>query len=659
MTVPAITTPDPTTDQPPRPRRWIPLSLRMFVAVLALLACGALWIGVRAYRQYVALTEIERNGGSVEIRPRGPEWLRARWGTDLAKSFDDVFQVGLVGTKATDAVLRHVNRLEGLEHLDAQGTQITDAGMVNLKALRDLNTLWLSNTNLTDAGLANLKTLPRLKQLLVDGTQVTNAGLVHLHSMTSLTSLALGRTRVTDTGLAGLRTLTALEVLYLDSSQATDMGLRYVGALTNLRVLWIDNNKVDVVAKANDEELESNPSVVDLVKRLDVDVKRRHFWNHEDTNDFEAVLRKIIRRGGTQVEQLLSVKLQGEASELAAAQKRVEGLGYADDARREDEPEIDRLSNNLELLTALRRVQLQPDPLSIAVALPRDLKADTRKLPSFSVSLKSVDVERLAVWVQLVPHFHGTRREAQWRFEVRDRQGALLPIRPNTDMFRSGGGFKSDGWLHFGEILTTTLPMGNFIDIPKAGEYTVTIVYHAKLPIADFTSSRELDDLITFRSEPFTLIVEQGPRHVIRSSKADRDKASLLIRDLPGQGVVKSVIGKYDANDYEFVDPVTPAGQLLTMDWRAVPTLLESLTDETLSRHRKAWALTLLHTITAERDFDPCDFRSSALPSFERRSGKYFGSSRGGGAISPRDQDQFIRRWRNFANEYFEIRDDG
>ena len=52
MAAQAVPIPDPT-DKPPRRRRWIPLSLRMFVAML-LLGASAVWIGLPAYRQYRA-----------------------------------------------------------------------------------------------------------------------------------------------------------------------------------------------------------------------------------------------------------------------------------------------------------------------------------------------------------------------------------------------------------------------------------------------------------------------------------------------------------------------------------------------------------------------------------------------------------------------------
>ena len=557
-------------ESPPRPRRWIPVSLRIFVVILALLSGATLWVAVRAYRQNAAILEIERAGGSVEIRPRAPKWLRDRVGDERVKPLDDVIEATLVGKHVTEDTLRHASRLKGLERLLLDVTSVTDAGLAQLQGLNTLRVLSLSHTNVTDAGLTHLRNLTNLKQLSLAGTQITDAGLSHINALTQLTSLSLERTRVTDAGLSQLRGLTGLQTLSLDNAQFTDTGRGFIDALTSVRVVWVDNRQVAQAGVANDGNPHADAEIADLVQRLDRDAGRRHFWSHHDeTNAFEDTLRRIINIGGSEAERLVRLKVERETSELEAATKRLEAIRREEVALHSEEVKVDRLSNNLELLTALRRLQKQSDPLSISVALPRDLKADTRNLPTFSVSLKSDDFERTPVWVQLIPHFHGTLREAQWRFEVRDRTGNHLPIRPNKDMFRSDGGFKSDGWLHFGQSLTTTLPMGDFIDIRKPGEYAVTIMYHPKLPIADETDPRGLDHLITFRSVAFRLTVEQGPKRVIKSSGADKERALSLVEKLPDEGVVKIVGGTYDADDYEFVPPETPAGELLIMGWRA------------------------------------------------------------------------------------------
>jgi hypothetical protein len=78
MSAPQTTAQNCTSDEPPRGRRWIPLSLRIYVTMLMLAGLGsALWIGVPAYRQKVAIREIERLGGTVNLYSQAPGWLRS------------------------------------------------------------------------------------------------------------------------------------------------------------------------------------------------------------------------------------------------------------------------------------------------------------------------------------------------------------------------------------------------------------------------------------------------------------------------------------------------------------------------------------------------------------------------------------------------------
>src|SRR5579872_4785729 len=97
------------TDKPPRCRRWIPLSLRMFVAILVLLAVGsALRICVPAYRQLVVNRLIQRHRGGIRTEPVGPAWLRARVGDETMGMFDEVVEVHLAATQITDDTLLQI-----------------------------------------------------------------------------------------------------------------------------------------------------------------------------------------------------------------------------------------------------------------------------------------------------------------------------------------------------------------------------------------------------------------------------------------------------------------------------------------------------------------------------------------------------------------------
>src|SRR5579872_2579115 len=93
MVTSAIQSADPTTGKPPRPRRWIPLTLRMYVMMLGVLGVGSvLWFGFRSYRQFSMIERLERidlvegrpqKPGFVGLAPNGPGWLRSQIGDHL------------------------------------------------------------------------------------------------------------------------------------------------------------------------------------------------------------------------------------------------------------------------------------------------------------------------------------------------------------------------------------------------------------------------------------------------------------------------------------------------------------------------------------------------------------------------------------------------
>jgi internalin A len=173
-----------TNPSKPEPRRIStrlprPLWIGVAAAVLVVVAVG-LQFGVPIYRQQAAILEVERFGGTIEMVPRGPEWLRDHLSDERMKWFDDVVYVHLENTDATDATLLSVSWLPSLQVLMLDGTRVTDAGLVHLKRLTKLECLTLNGTQVTDAGLSHLKGLNSLEELSLDRTRVTDSGLAHL-----------------------------------------------------------------------------------------------------------------------------------------------------------------------------------------------------------------------------------------------------------------------------------------------------------------------------------------------------------------------------------------------------------------------------------------------------------------------------------------------
>ena len=291
MVAAATAIPDPTpdpTEKPPRPRRWVPLSLRLlFVILPAAAIVGLTALSMRAYRNASAIREIERLGGEVNTRSRAPEWLQTRIHDERMELLDDVTRVSLDApvtdawlaqlevlssledlwlfrTKVTDAGLVHLKGLSHLQTLGLPSTRVSDAGLVHLSGLNTLQHLNLAQTDVSDAGLAHLTGLTDLQSIGLDETQVTDAGLVHLAELPNLQSLSLEKTRVGDAGLAHLSRLTGLQKLTLDDTQVTDAGLVHLKRLTNLQELRLCRTAVTEAGIADLERALPQASIYGL-----------------------------------------------------------------------------------------------------------------------------------------------------------------------------------------------------------------------------------------------------------------------------------------------------------------------------------------------------------------------------------------------------------
>ena len=238
MPAPANGSPSPTADKPPRLRRRIPLSLRMFVAILGLLGIvSTAMVGIPVCRQQLAIRQFQQHGCQFYTQPGGPAWLRRWVGDRRMKLFDQVVMVDLRRAKDTDGALAHLNGLTSVREVILIGTPITDSGLMHLKGLTNLQRLLLMNTSVTDAGLVHLKGLTNMKVLKLDNTRVTDAGLAHLQGMTRMEGLSLVGTSVTEVGMQHLKGLPKLRLLVLSNVAETSSGVAELKqALPGLRV---------------------------------------------------------------------------------------------------------------------------------------------------------------------------------------------------------------------------------------------------------------------------------------------------------------------------------------------------------------------------------------------------------------------------------------
>ena len=161
-------------------------------------------------------------------------------------------------TTATDADLKFIGGVNGLEVLSLWETTVTDTGLAHLAPLKNLHTLNLGNayglthqnkttftpTPITDAGLAHIAAMPALKTLALCDVKITDAGLTHIAQSKSLQHLDLMRTPITDAGLTTLTSMRKLRSLNLFGTAITDRGIETIATIQTLRDLNIGGTTV-------------------------------------------------------------------------------------------------------------------------------------------------------------------------------------------------------------------------------------------------------------------------------------------------------------------------------------------------------------------------------------------------------------------------------
>ena len=219
----SIIAPSPDPVDPRRFSIRLPRPLWIGVAtVMLVVGTAGLRFGVPIYRKQMAVSAIERLGGLAQTSPGGPNWLQHWVGYPWTRPLDDVREVVLQHSKATDLDLVHFNELTSLQGLNLTGTQVGDAGLAHLQELPNLKELKLMSTQVTDRGLAHLGEMEPLEVVDLRFTQISDAGLPHISRLTKLRYLDLRYTRVTNAGLVHLHRLTGLKDLALDKGQVTD-----------------------------------------------------------------------------------------------------------------------------------------------------------------------------------------------------------------------------------------------------------------------------------------------------------------------------------------------------------------------------------------------------------------------------------------------------
>lgn len=376
----------------------------------------------------------------------------------------------------------------------------------------------------------------------------------------------------------------------------------------------------------------------------------------------QEVLTEVIRRGGATATKWLKSKMESDYERrLKENEKldRIKARELADPKNKalmeelwEQERLVRRLQENLEIFTALRRAQKKPDPLTISVAVPKDSPATTRSLPILAVRITNTDPEKLPIWFKFGGDGRGGR-PARWRIEVTDEYGKPLALDIRST---SLGGIYKTGTLDGGASFEIELEMRSFVSIPKPGQYTVRVLYHNDVTIAEVD---DLSGLIVFESKPFKLKVIKDPPKVVELKAGEREKAKSAIEALSETAPIRVVVGEFSERHHDFIDPKSPEGILHSLRWQAVPSMLDCLRDPKTSIRRRAWIVALLYVIVKEEELNPVDRWTNwdnVLTNYKYRGETGAGSS-SGGKIDGAKQQKLVERWLAFAKDYIEIKE--
>lgn len=311
------------------------------------------------------------------------------------------------------------------------------------------------------------------------------------------------------------------------------------------------------------------------------------------------------------------------------------------------------IPQNLALLTALRRAQGKPDPLLISAEWERPILASSTSLPILDVTIKNVDVEQ--EWV-MYEHRNFVTPLDQFQIRLVDENGRAATAVDCTRFPHDGR--SSSGFLDYGKSKSYKLELRDYVQCATPGKYRLYIYYHNLERIADCA---DFEELIVCRSPPIDFVVEPL---TIRLTKHEHETARRLLKEIDMSKQVKVVAGTYGRWAHGFVSPSSAQGQLLSLEQKAVPALMEAVGQKNLSERRTAWLLSLLFSVTGE--YDPrgdAGGNLTVLPdhhyllgnfqawgSDQEAAGKWRGEEREslGRRVDRQEQSAFVRRWQQW-----------
>lgn len=369
--------------------------------------------------------------------------------------------------------------------------------------------------------------------------------------------------------------------------------------------------------------------------RMDDDALKRAFaapritlrGGRESASPHEEALVEMVRRGGA---------VWSEYVEMRMAAERAQATPFRGSA-----------AGELEMLTALRRLQRKPDPLAVLLAPDAVLDVVSPDTPQVRFEVKNVDSGGLSFEVAQGGSYR-SGRFARCSVEAIRADGTRLPPRAWGAGF--GGGMYSTPRLEPGKSIGYAIVLGDYVELSMPGVYRVRIHYHDK---EDIDYVHDLEGWIVSSSSEF--FVRVLPR-TIALAKTRHDEIRGWIRAIDATKPVMLVRSHWNEGLSFEGEAVTPEDKVFRAGWIAVPALFEAIEDPALERERRAWALGMLWNILGLDDPATAQTvtalgRVEWMPKWPTSSGEATPRFGGTGTFSPvpidpAAQDTLVERWR-------------
>ena len=223
-----------------RNKRWLQVSLRVFLVAFTLTAIVVAWGGHYANKRWAAFSAIRQAGGEIMMGYGEPSQLEKWFGSEL---FGTVNKVNLREGEVDNDLLVHIGALKELRRLDLSDAAIDDEGIRQLVHL-PLRELWLQNTNLTDDSAASISQMQSLDFLQLNATSLSDSFLRQLAALPELESLGLRGTGVTSAGMQFLARHPRLKDLDVYSTEVDDSGVAHLVACQSLVDVGLSMTKI-------------------------------------------------------------------------------------------------------------------------------------------------------------------------------------------------------------------------------------------------------------------------------------------------------------------------------------------------------------------------------------------------------------------------------